>query len=281
MLAKKQGAGIGRIAHIGQTDRAEAIEALCFDTIGAWLSDHPELLILMTGAVGSNLGWRPAPYAATPATVDDLVAGLTRFEARGARCAIIPGVETVRPDGAPDVMRGEEVQIFGTLDSGDDLFCLPGTHSKWAVVRGGKITGFHSAQTGELLDLVGRHSILLNPRRPVSAQVGDAFRAGVELARTSAMGLESLMFTVRSRQISGDLTAGDADSYFAGIAIGCELKSALSLYAHAKNVTLVGLPALTALYETALSAFGMAAKIVDGNKASTAGLHKIYNRIAR
>jgi 2-dehydro-3-deoxygalactonokinase len=38
----------------------------------------------------------------------------------------------------PDVMRGEEVQVFGAidlLDARDGLFVLPGTHSKWVQVR--------------------------------------------------------------------------------------------------------------------------------------------------
>ena len=36
-------------------------------------------------------------------------------------------------DGVPDVMRGEEAQIFGAGII-DGLCVLPGTHSKWATV---------------------------------------------------------------------------------------------------------------------------------------------------
>ena len=274
VLDEKQGVGIGRI------DDAKRIESICFDTVKPWLSAGADVPILMAGMVGSNIGWRTAGYVGTPASFDDLAADITRFEARGTFCAIVPGVETIRHDGAADVMRGEETQIFGVADGGDQLFCLPGTHSKWAKVSGGSITGFHTAQTGELLDVIGQHSILLNPRRPVSAQVGAAFQSGVDRVRTSVLGLESLMFTVRSQQISGVLPAAQADSYFAGIAIGCEIRSALALYSAPVRLTLVGSANLTALYASALQTFGWESERIDGRTASVAGLTKIAQRMA-
>ena len=40
-------------------------------------------------------------------------------------------------DGSVDVMRGEEVQVFGVLELYPDAtkICLPGTHSKWVTVE--------------------------------------------------------------------------------------------------------------------------------------------------
>ncbi len=47
---------------------------------------------------------------------------------------IVPGLLDEPPDGAPDVMRGEETQIFGALaghpDLADATLILPGTHAK-------------------------------------------------------------------------------------------------------------------------------------------------------
>ena len=60
-------------------------------------------------------------------------------------------------------MRGEEVQIFGAMrlaGLADSMYVLPGTHSKWATVRGGKITGFRTFMTGEVYGLFAQHSIL-------------------------------------------------------------------------------------------------------------------------
>jgi len=51
-----------------------------------------------------------------------------------------------------DVMRGEEVQIFGDLTLTERVsatVCLPGTHSKGARVEENKLTDFAMAMTGE------------------------------------------------------------------------------------------------------------------------------------
>jgi 2-dehydro-3-deoxygalactonokinase len=262
---------------IGQIDGADAIEAICFGMISEWIDLYPALSVIMAGVVGSNIGWHMAGYANTPATLDDVTAEVLVFEARGTCFVIAPGLTTVRLDGLPDVMRGEEIQIFGSVTSSDALVCLPGTHSKWANISGGAVTAFHTAPTGELLDIIGRHSILLNPKRAVIASPSAAFVEGVEIARRSAVGFESLLFTVRSRQIAHTLEPEAADSYLAGLAIGFEVKSALALYgAPSAAITLVGSPRLTALYAIALSSFGAAAQQIDGDAASLAGLIKLY-----
>jgi 2-dehydro-3-deoxygalactonokinase len=271
LIAMRSGPGIGQI------EGAAAIENICFDIIGDWLDQHPALSVMMVGAVGSNIGWQSAGYANTPATLMDVAAGVHAFHARGVNFMVAPGVATIRIDGLPDVMRSEEIQIFGSVTSKEALICLPGTHSKWAQVSGEAVTTFHSAHTGELLDILGRHSILLNPKRPVAAKPDGAFVEGVEIARASIVGLESLLFTVRSRQIACALKAEVADGYLAGLAIGCEIKSALALYgAPAAAIILIGSQQLTALYAAALTCFGVAAEQVDGDAASLSGLFKLY-----
>ena len=99
------------------------------------LGDHP---MLMAGMVGSNRGWVEAPYVPCPARLDDLVSALAWPDP--GRTAIVPGLSS---DDPPDVMRGEEVQILGAVEAGlippDALVCHPGTHNKWAIVRGGQL----------------------------------------------------------------------------------------------------------------------------------------------
>jgi 2-dehydro-3-deoxygalactonokinase len=262
---------------IGQIDGVDAIENICFDAIADWIAYNPQLPVIMAGMVGSNIGWHMAGYADTPATLEDIASGMLTFEARGTHFSIAPGLATTRSDGLPDVMRGEEVQIFGSVADGDALVCLPGTHSKWARVSGGAVTAFHTAPTGELLDIIGRHSILLNPKRPVAAMPDAAFLEGVEIARDSIAGLESLLFTVRSRQIMHDLKAEAADSYLAGLVMGCEIKSALVLYgAQQSAIMLVGSPQLTKLYAAALDCFAATTQQTGGDAASLCGLIKLY-----
>ncbi len=272
MLAEKPGPGIAKI------DGANAIESVCFEAIGDWITLHPGLPVLMAGMVGSNIGWREAAYVETPAASEAILSAANLFEARGTKFAILPGVKTKRRgDGLPDLMRGEETQILGMAHDG--LLCLPGTHSKWARVSGDIIEQFHTAQTGELLELIGKHSILLNPRRSPAAMVGPAFSDGVKTASANALGLESSLFTVRSRQVAGDLLAENADSYLAGLVIGAEIRSALAVYDDVETVQLTGSPSLTALYAAALEMTGKRSMQMDGQSASLAGLTKAYQDI--
>ena len=270
VIEQRSGLGIGQIAG------SDRIEEICFDSIDEWLIQTPALPIIMAGMVGSNIGWHVTDYVQTPAKLGDIVAGLTRFQARGHNFHIAPGLSTRRNDGLPDVMRGEEIQIFGASRSHEALICLPGTHGKWASYSGDTITGFHTALTGELLDLIGRNSILLNPRRPVRAQADEDFQEGLLIAKTSALGVESLLFTVRSRQIAGLIDDGQAENYLAGLVIGCEIRSAILLYGGQQAVTLVGSPDLTALYAAGLACFGVQSEQISGDKSSLAGLYQLY-----
>ncbi len=271
LLGARSGPGISRL------DGAAAIEAACFDILDVWLDVWPTLPVIMAGAVGSNIGWHPAPYIKTPATT--VAAWAVPFEARGRHFTILPGVETKGIDGFADVMRGEETQIFGGIGNDSALVCLPGTHSKWVVVTDGAITGFHSAMTGELLDVIGRNSILLNPKRAPGAQPGPVFLEGVSTMKNSRLGLETLLFTVRSRQVTGTLGMDAADDYLAGLCIGADVRSALILHAKARSVALIGSPKLTALYASALAAFGLPSRQIDGDNAALAGLTMAYQEI--
>ena len=81
----------------------------------------------------------------------------------GRPLGLVPGLRTTHADGSPDVLRGEEVQIFGALDAlGLDhgIFVLPGTHSKWAIVESRRVMGFCTFMTGELYALLRHQSIL-------------------------------------------------------------------------------------------------------------------------
>src|SRR5437764_11696006 len=89
------------------------------------LGDHP---LLLAGMIGSNRGWKEAPYVPCPAGIDELARGLVWAD---ERAAIVPGVSFLG-DGRADIMRGEEVQLLGALAAGlvdsNALVCHPGTH---------------------------------------------------------------------------------------------------------------------------------------------------------
>lgn len=275
-LDTRIGPGIKRL------NGAAAIENAAFTALADW----PEVPVIMAGTVGATIGWRDAPYVRTPATRAIMTSHVVRFMARGRSFAILPGVDTVRDDGLPDIMRGEETQIFGALadqTAADQtaFVCLPGTHCKWAQVERGAITGFHSTMTGELIEIVGLHSIMLHPPRAPAAKPGSAFDAGVATIRDSTAGIEALLFTVRTRQVTGALSDRDADDYLAGLCIGGDVRSACALYPAMQSVTLIGSAPLTALYADALDAFGIDARAIDGQPAALAGLHAAWQALSR
>jgi 2-dehydro-3-deoxygalactonokinase len=123
-----------------------------FDAAGAEIRQRlGERPMLLAGMVGSNRGWREAPYAPAPAGVEDLARAILWIEP--GRTGIVPGVSQSGADGA-DVMRGEEVQVLGAVAAGhvppDTLICHPGTHAKWIRMESGRITSFRTMMTGEL-----------------------------------------------------------------------------------------------------------------------------------
>lgn len=262
---------------IKRLDGPDAMEGAAFDAIASW----PDLPVIMAGTVGANIGWYDVPYVRTPVAAEIMAAHAFRFTARARPFAILPGVDTVRPDGQPDIMRGEETQIFGALAGHNGLVCLPGTHCKWVQVENGSIIGYHSTMTGELLELIGLHSIMLSPRRAPAGHAGPAFDSAVAAMRDSVGGIEALLFTVRTRQVTGVMATDDADDYLTGLCIGSDVRSALALNPASRSVTLIGSPTLTGLYASALAAFGIPSRQIDGRAAVLAGLTRAYQEIFR
>ncbi|CAN5635964.1 2-dehydro-3-deoxygalactonokinase [soil metagenome] len=241
------------------------------DLFGDWAAQMP--LCLISGMAGSKQGWVEAPYCACPAGFADVASHLRWLEAGLAdiRIAIVPGL-SCEHDRVPDVMRGEEVQVFGALrllDISDATVVLPGTHSKWVRARGGRIDGLRSFMTGEFYALLRQHSIL---SRTLPAEDGEldeaAFSQGVAHALRSASLLQTA-FSVRTLSLFDRMPAQAAPSYLSGLVIGEELR-AQPLDAGA-DVVVMGSAALTRRYELALAQRGIRVRAV-GSQATWQGL---------
>lgn len=234
-------------------------------------------LVLMGGMVGSNRGWIEAPYVACPASLDDLAANLAWVEP--GKVAIVPGLSFLDHPLA-DVMRGEEVQILGAVATGElpakGLVCHPGTHNKWIEVSDGRIEAFRTVMTGELFNLLRKHSIL-SDLLATEAEPGAAFRAGVDHGLANA-DLTAELFQVRARVLLGQGAREDAASYVSGLLIGNDLRVGLGRQRH-DHVHVVGRPELTRLFAAALEQTGRAATPIDGERAFIAGLVRIAERI--
>jgi len=238
------------------------------------LGDRP---LLLAGMIGSNKGWVEAPYVPCPAGIDELAANLTWA---GEREAIVPGVSYIG-QGRADVMRGEEVQLLGgvaaKLVAKEALVCHPGTHNKWALLRGGIIKTFGTVMTGELFSLLKDHSILADllagPVEP-----NDAFKRGVRSALENDL-LPASLFGVRAGVLLGQTNKDDAASYVSGLLVGTDVRIGLT-WPMAVRIMVIGRPELTRLYAAAIVEAGREAVELDGEQCFLAGIQEIAKRIS-
>jgi 2-dehydro-3-deoxygalactonokinase len=234
-----------------------------------------DLPMLCAGMVGSVRGWVEVPYLPCPADLGALARALHWVEP--GRTAIVPGLSVV--DGQRgDVMRGEEVQLLGSLAAGlappDALLCQPGTHCKWAHMAGERIAGFRTAMTGELFALLRQHSLLADFLDGEVA-ADDAFRAG--LAEASDGTLLTSLFGVRASALLGLRPRATAASYVSGLLIGSDVRE--QALAPGREVHLLADPVLGALYAAAIDAAGARAVPVDSHAAFIAGIAALWRMI--
>ncbi len=237
-----------------------AFEATLLREIGNWIDADTD--ILLSGMITSRNGWVETPYLDPPASIEGLAAAaIERRAGMGARLLFLPGICNRTPQ--PDVMRGEEIQVFGSVPAGEDaLVVLPGTHSKWVQVTGGAITGFSTFLTGEMFALLRQHSIIgrLIPPGQVVENLA-AFRAGVSLGFAGgARGLLNDVFTARAGALLGEFGPDEIAERLSGILIGHEIRAGLASAKGARQkVLLVGEAALLARYRVAFTSLGLEA----------------------
>lgn len=257
----------------------EEFAGYCAAQLSRWRSGANPPPVYMAGMVGAPQGWQTAPQPVLPVGIEDLAAQVVAAEGL-ADAWIVPGCRVQKSDAEIDVMRGEEVQIFGALDllkRDDALFCLPGTHSKWASVAARKLVHFTTSMTGEVYETLLGHTILAKTADRAAPFDEAAFRKGLAQAG-SADGLLHQLFTARCRTLYGDMTPALTPSYLSGVLIGAEVRAMRGLYPQATEAVLCGSDALRGPYGIALAAVGIATVTVSAKAASLAGIGAIAAR---
>ncbi len=279
-----RGARLGAGATVLEERRFErgvaSMAGASFDVVfdehfGDWMGSA-DSLCLIGGMAGSKQGWVEAPYAACPARFEDLCGRLT-WVVSPRRIAIVPGL-TCHHAGIPDVMRGEELQVFGALqllDRADGLLVLPGTHSKWVTVRAGQVQRFSTVMTGEFYGLLRHHSFLARSMPEADADLDvPAFDQGVAVA-LSSRSLMQTAFGVRTLSLFNRVRPESLPSYLSGLVIGEELRSQMTQDMQSGgDVIVIGTDALTQRYERALSQQGIGVKTL-GAAAGWRGLWEL------
>ena len=122
--------------------------------------------VILSGMITSSLGWKQPPYAQLPFPLDGSAAVIERDRLEtGHGTHELVFVSGVR--GADEVMRGEECELIGLYGQPESVpfrdssvAILPGTHSKTLEIGAGRVNTFRTFLTGELFDVLCRHSIL-------------------------------------------------------------------------------------------------------------------------
>ena len=200
-----------------------AFEAVLESHIGSWDKSLP---VIASGMITSRQGWIERPYVDCPASAADLAKAIHEHKTNSGRTIyFITGLHLKSATIGHDVMRSEEVQVFGSLDTGAHHFVTPGTHSKWIDVTGNRITNFATYITGETFSLMRNHSILGRLMKD-DADDERAFNQGVEKAFVDPAGLLHSLFSVRSLALFDALKPEQLSSYLSGIIIGTEVAHA-------------------------------------------------------
>lgn len=251
---------------------APAFEQALRRLAGDWLDTWPGVPVVAAGMVGSQHGWREAPYAACPLVLDDLYRHAAIAQGSGGlRVHILPGLSYAPTPDVADVMRGEETQVAGLLADHPQLargcrVVMPGTHSKWVAVREGRVEGFATWMTGELFAVMREHSVLGRLMPAAGGFDAGGFDEGVRCSRDDGgRALAQRLFSVRARGLLGQLPAAALADYLSGLLVGHELANALADVPDDEPLALVGEPALCERYARALQAFGRAPAVVAGN----------------
>jgi 2-dehydro-3-deoxygalactonokinase len=268
-----------------QNERISFYQAYLFDQVKKMAASFKGSLanapIVLSGMASSSIGMLELPYKNIPFRCDgsDLVIHTIPSKNDMPSQIIISGVRS-----EADVIRGEETILAGCdIEAGDteQLFILPGTHSKHITVKDGWVKDVTTYMTGELFDLLSNKSILSASVKKEEGEQNNNngfFTEGMRKGLTSQ--LMNSIFHVRTNQLFGKASPVQNYHYLSGLLIGHELKE-LSRNRHTP-VTLVCSAALKKAYMIALEILELNSQLQykDADVALVNGQRKIVSRIS-
>jgi 2-dehydro-3-deoxygalactonokinase len=242
--------------------------------VGDWIRAG-ESQLLMSGMVGSRLGWKEAPYVQVPATFDQIASKVIRLDVGFVDARIVPGLIGVDESGVPEAIRGEETEILGAGYALSDsrYLCLPGTHTKWVRMEDATIATFTTSMMGDVFRAI-REGTILRSVVPHPEFNQKAFLQGV--ARSMQPGeLLHHLFGVRTLVLTERMEEASSSSYLSGLLIGHDIKPMVRTR---EAVHLIGDPELCLLYATALRWYDVCSTLEEPG-AALRGLKRIAARL--
>ncbi|AQR72448.1 2-dehydro-3-deoxygalactonokinase [Sphingomonas sp. LM7] len=243
------------------------------DAIVSHLAEGAER-ILLSGMIGSAMGWREVPRVACPAGAEAIARGVVEDRIGAHRVAFVPGLHCTSRFGDPDVLRGEEIAALGVLaELGQEraqLLSVPGMHGKWLDLGAGRVQSFSTSMTVDLHQLLAEHSILAPLMTPPPEDM-EAFAKGVHRAAGGG-GIARLLFAARSAVVLGALHEAAAASYLWGVLIGSDVREQIGGGA---DVRVIGAAPAASLFRAAIVQLGGVAREADSDATMARGFAAI------
>lgn len=272
----------------GVSKVVESFEKTLSACITPWLKALGDMPIYAAGQVSSSIGWQETPYLACPIMPADVANACVKLVTDSYDILFVPGLSCQLSNDNYDVLRGEEIQILGWLNSdvsrskGSYLLCLPGTHTKWVLVSDGQVKLFKTAMTGELFDLLCHKSVLIQPSEKEFNQ--KAFDQGLNYTLESELGnFTHGLFSVRSKQLFGEFPPSQAAAYLSGMLIGTDVRAALNAKEWqaelSDKVHIIGASHLSECFARALGFQNVDTQIYDVKQLTIAGFSALHQSI--
>ena len=202
-------------------------------------------VILAAGMITSEGGLLKVDHVSAPAGLAELNKSVVKAnipEITSIPFVFVAGIRLFGETfGDTDVMRGEEVEIFGINKlmniKGEAAYILPGSHSKLIFTdENENICDFFTAMTGEMIASLSKNTILASSIDFNEAKLNDMLYEGYTY--TQKNGINKALFKVRilSNFMSG--TKDDAYSFFLGAVLKDEVEQVI--FSKAQKVYIAG-----------------------------------------
>lgn len=247
-------------------------EPALLELIEPWLEASTHVLVVACGMVGARQGWHEAPYADVEDALQPQMTWVDTKDTR-LRVCILPGVRQLEP---ADVMRGEETQIAGVLalePEFNGMLCLPGTHTKWAEMQKGALSGFRTYMTGEIFGLLSSASVLSHS--VTSSEIDQsAFVESVLAVVEQPASLAASLFSIRSMDLLHGVSTAVGRARLSGTLIGAELATVTRSVELQSETLIIGTDQLAKLYAAGLQALEKPARMLNADDCTLAGLKR-------
>ncbi len=220
---------------IGKDKFQEKLYALLKECIKKNNLKIEEVEIVASGMITSSLGLLEVEHIHVPVSLKKLAENIVKVKFFEFEISLIPGIKVEKEYfkneniKSVDVIRGEEVEVFGILDQIDTmeptLIILPGSHNKFIEVKDGEIINFLTTMSGEIYDVMTKHTILKNSVNETFADEIDRrfLLLGNEIGRRYNLNQGS--FVLRGMDLVGNFSINEKANYLLGLILSGDILS--------------------------------------------------------